>query len=128
MKKMSGRLKEEKGENDNLRAKRYLTKLTIKSAITHVISDYVGSLEPGKMADIVVCCLDSTIFRCKTQINNQRRLLIIFIDGGSQRFYSYPRTWSLQIDVWVVRSYEVFTFSNVYFKTCNKKWFCQKLG
>ena len=44
MKKMSGRLKEEKGENDNLRAKRYLTKLTIKSAITHVISDYVGSL------------------------------------------------------------------------------------
>lgn len=54
MKKMSGRLKEEKGENDNLRAKRYLAKLTINPAITHGISDYVGSLQPGKMADIVV--------------------------------------------------------------------------
>ena len=54
MKKMSGRLKEEKGENDNLRPKRYLAKLTINPAITHGISDYVGSLQPGKIADIVV--------------------------------------------------------------------------
>jgi urease subunit alpha len=54
MKKVSGRLKEEKGENDNLRTKRYLAKLTINPAITHGISGYVGSLEPGKIADIVI--------------------------------------------------------------------------
>lgn len=54
MKKMAGRLKEESGENDNLRVKRYLAKLTINPAITHGISEYVGSLEPGKMADIVL--------------------------------------------------------------------------
>lgn len=54
MKKMAGRLKEEKGDNDNLRAKRYLAKLTINPAITHGIADHVGSLEPGKIADIVV--------------------------------------------------------------------------
>lgn len=54
MKKMTGRLKEEIGENDNLRVKRYLAKLTINPAITHGISDYVGSLEPGKIADIVM--------------------------------------------------------------------------
>jgi len=54
MKKMSGRLKEEKGDNDNLRVKRYLAKLTINPAITHGISEYVGSLEPKKMADIVM--------------------------------------------------------------------------
>jgi len=54
MKKMSGRLTEEIGENDNLRVKRYLSKLTINPAITHGISDYVGSLEPGKLADIVM--------------------------------------------------------------------------
>jgi urease subunit alpha len=54
MKKMAGRLKEERGDNDNLRAKRYLAKLTINPAITHGIADYVGSLEPGKIADIVV--------------------------------------------------------------------------
>jgi urease subunit alpha len=54
MKKMSGRLVEETGENDNLRVKRYLSKLTVNPAITHGISDYVGSIEPGKLADIVM--------------------------------------------------------------------------
>lgn len=54
MKKMAGRLKGEKGDNDNLRVKRYLSKLTINPAITHGISSYVGSLEKGKIADIVV--------------------------------------------------------------------------
>jgi len=54
MKKMVGRLDEENGENDNLRVKRYLAKLTINPAITHGISEYVGSLEPGKIADIVL--------------------------------------------------------------------------
>ena len=54
MKKMSGRLREEEGDNDNLRAKRYLAKLTINPAITHGISEYVGSLEHGKIADIVI--------------------------------------------------------------------------
>jgi urease subunit alpha len=54
MKKMAGRLAEEKGDNDNLRAKRYLAKLTINPAIAHGISSYVGSLEKGKIADIVV--------------------------------------------------------------------------
>lgn len=55
MKKMVGRLKEDhKANNDNLRIKRYLAKITINPAITHGISDYVGSLERGKIADIVV--------------------------------------------------------------------------
>lgn len=54
MKKMAGRLAQESGENDNLRVKRYLAKITINPAITHGISQYVGSLEPGKIADIVI--------------------------------------------------------------------------
>ena len=54
MKRMAGRLKEESGENDNLRVKRYLAKLTINPAIAHGISEYVGSIEPGKIADIVL--------------------------------------------------------------------------
>jgi len=54
MKKMSGRLKQEKGDNDNLRVKRYLAKLNINPAITHGISEYVGSLQAGKIADIVI--------------------------------------------------------------------------
>ena len=54
MKKMTGRLKEEYDDNDNLRVKRYLAKLTINPAITHGISTYVGSLQMGKLADIVM--------------------------------------------------------------------------
>lgn len=54
MKKMTGRLKEEQGDNDNMRVKRYLAKITINPAITQGISEYVGTLEPGKIADIVI--------------------------------------------------------------------------
>ncbi|MEM2759269.1 MAG: urease subunit alpha [Nitrososphaerales archaeon] len=54
MKKMKGKLSEEKGNNDNIRARRYLAKLTINPAITHGIAGYVGSLERGKLADIVI--------------------------------------------------------------------------
>ncbi|MGD0250300.1 MAG: urease subunit alpha, partial [Thermoplasmata archaeon] len=53
MKKMNGKRPEEEGDNDNFRAKRYIAKTTINPAITHGISDYLGSLEPGKYADIV---------------------------------------------------------------------------
>ncbi|MHB1652621.1 MAG: urease subunit alpha [Desulfitobacteriaceae bacterium] len=53
MKKQRNRLDEETAENDNFRAKRYIAKYTINPAITHGISAYVGSLEVGKLADIV---------------------------------------------------------------------------
>ena len=54
MKKMTGPLPGDTHNNDNLRARRYIAKITINPAITHGISDYVGSLEPGKLADIIV--------------------------------------------------------------------------
>lgn len=54
MKKMKGRLTEETGDNDNLRAKRYIAKTTINPAITHGAADILGSLEVGKYADIVM--------------------------------------------------------------------------
>ncbi|MFN8634045.1 MAG: urease subunit alpha [Chloroflexota bacterium] len=41
-------------QNDNLRILRYLAKLTINPAIAHGIAHEVGSLEPGKLADIVL--------------------------------------------------------------------------
>ncbi|MBO1514386.1 urease subunit alpha [Metabacillus bambusae] len=41
-------------ENDNERVKRYIAKYTINPAITHGISDYVGSIEVGKVADFVL--------------------------------------------------------------------------
>ncbi|MGI0479276.1 urease subunit alpha [Geminocystis sp. CENA526] len=40
--------------NDNFRAKRYIAKYTINPAITHGIADHVGSIEEGKLADLVL--------------------------------------------------------------------------
>ena len=53
MKQQRGPLKEDK-DNDNFRVKRYVAKYTINPAISHGISDYVGSIEPGKLADLVL--------------------------------------------------------------------------
>ncbi|MBR1404154.1 MAG: urease subunit alpha [Treponema sp.] len=54
MKEERGSLSGENGGNDNFRAKRYVSKYTINPAIAHGISSYVGSVEVGKMADLVL--------------------------------------------------------------------------
>ncbi|MBE7635341.1 urease subunit alpha [Sneathiella sp. P13V-1] len=54
MKKQRGRLVEETGDNDNFRAKRYVSKYTINPAIAQGIDEYVGSIEVGKLADLVL--------------------------------------------------------------------------
>jgi len=54
MKRQRGRLREESGDNDNFRAKRYVAKYTINPAIAQGISKHVGSVEPGKLADLVI--------------------------------------------------------------------------
>ncbi|MFE0505980.1 urease subunit alpha [Peribacillus butanolivorans] len=54
MKKQRGALEGDSELSDNNRAKRYVAKYTINPAITHGISGYVGSIEVGKMADLVI--------------------------------------------------------------------------
>ena len=54
MKKQRGALEEDSSNNDNFRAKRYIAKYTINPAITHGIAHEVGSIEVGKIADIVL--------------------------------------------------------------------------
>ena len=55
---LAHKMKRERGaanpHNDNDRILQYLAKITINPAITHGISDYVGSLEKAKLADIVL--------------------------------------------------------------------------
>jgi len=46
--------KVDRGDNDNYRAKRYIAKYTINPAITHGIAHEVGSIEVGKLADLVL--------------------------------------------------------------------------
>jgi urease subunit alpha len=63
MKKQFGPLSEEKGGNDNFRARRYVAKYTINPAVAQGISAYVGSIEVGKLADL--CIWDPAFFGVK---------------------------------------------------------------
>jgi urease subunit alpha len=63
LKQQFGRLGEEKGNNDNFRARRYIAKYTINPAISQGIGAYVGSIEVGKLADL--CIWDPVFFGVK---------------------------------------------------------------
>ena len=54
MKRQRDALAGEKGDNDNLRIRRYIAKYTINPAIAHGMSAHIGSVEVGKLADLVL--------------------------------------------------------------------------
>ena len=54
MRSERGRLDAEQGDNDNLRIRRYVAKYTVNPAIAHGIAHDVGSVEVGKLADLVL--------------------------------------------------------------------------
>jgi urease subunit alpha len=66
MKVQRGALSGDSDQNDNTRAKRYVAKYTINPAITHGISDHVGSVEEGKLADL--CLWKPAMFGVKPEI------------------------------------------------------------
>src|SRR6267143_203039 len=66
MKYQFGPLPEEKGDNDNFRARRYISKYTINPAVSQGISAYVGSIEVGKLADL--CIWDPAFFGVKPDL------------------------------------------------------------
>src|SRR5260370_31584430 len=66
MRLQRGRLSQETGENDNRRIRRYIAKYTINPAIAHGIAAEVGSVEVGKLADLVLW--QSAFFGVKPEI------------------------------------------------------------
>jgi len=54
MKRQRGRLVAETGDNDNLRVRRYIAKYTVNPAIAHGMAAHIGSVEVGKLADLVL--------------------------------------------------------------------------
>ena len=66
MRKQRGRLAEEAGDNDNVRVKRYIAKYTINPAIVHGMSAHIGSVTPGKRADLVLW--DPAFFGAKPEM------------------------------------------------------------
>jgi urease subunit alpha len=54
MKRQRGRLPQDNDRSDNFRAKRYIAKYTINPALTHGLAEHIGSVETGKLADLVL--------------------------------------------------------------------------
>src|SRR5246127_2310478 len=54
MKRQRGRLPEDGDRSDNFRVKRYVAKYTINPALTHGLAEHIGSVEVGKLADLVL--------------------------------------------------------------------------
>ena len=89
MKKQFGRLAEEKGENDNFRARRYVSKYTINPAIAQGISTYVGSIEVGKLADI--CIWDPAFFGVKPDMVLKSGMIAAAIMGDPNASIPTPQ-------------------------------------
>ena len=78
-----GRLAGEQGDNDNLRIRRYIAKYTINPAIAHGIAHEVGSVEVGKLADLVLW--KPAFFGVKPELVHQGRLHRLGADGRRER-------------------------------------------
>jgi urease subunit alpha len=89
MKKQFGRLPEEKGDNDNFRARRYISKYTINPAIAHGISAYVGSVEVGKLADL--CIWDPAFFGVKPDMVLKSGMIAAAIMGDPNASIPTPQ-------------------------------------
>ena len=101
MKHQRGKLKEDGAGNDNFRARRYVAKYTINPAITHGISEQVGSVEVGKLADLVLW--KPAFFGVKPELILKGGLHRRVADGRRQRIDSHPSTLYLSSDVWQLR-------------------------
>ncbi|WP_394184179.1 urease subunit alpha [Metabacillus halosaccharovorans] len=88
MKRQRGELVERE-ENDNTRAKRYIAKYTINPAITHGISEYVGSIEVGKMADFVLW--DPAFFGAKPELVVKGGMIVWSVMGDPNASIPTPQ-------------------------------------
>jgi urease subunit alpha len=89
MKGQFGRLPEEKGDNDNFRARRYIAKYTINPAIAQGVSAYVGSIEVGKLADL--CVWDPAFFGVKPDMVLKSGMIAAAIMGDPNASIPTPQ-------------------------------------
>ncbi|WP_068676540.1 urease subunit alpha [Oceanobacillus sp. Castelsardo] len=89
MKKQLGIMKGDQKYADNNRVKRYIAKYTINPAITHGISEYVGSIEVGKVADLVLW--DSKFFGAKPEMILKNGLIVQSLMGDANATIPTPQ-------------------------------------
>jgi urease subunit alpha len=89
MKKQRGKLPQDRGVGDNYRVKRYIAKYTINPAITHGIADEVGSVEVGKMADLVIW--DPAFFGVKPEMVIKGGMIVHSLMGDANASIPTPQ-------------------------------------
>lgn len=89
MKKQRGAMKGDSEHSDNNRVKRYVAKYTINPAIAHGISEYVGSIEVGKLADLVLW--DPKFFGAKPQLIMKSGTIVRSEMGDANASISTPQ-------------------------------------
>lgn len=89
MKQQLGTMKGDGKYNDNNRAKRYVAKYTINPSITHGIGDYIGSVEEGKMADLVLW--DPNFFGAKPDIILKNGMIVQSLMGDPNATIPTPQ-------------------------------------
>ena len=97
MRRQRGRLPEETGDNDNFRARRYVAKYTVNPAIAHGVADIVGSVEVGKLADLVLW--NPAFFGVKPALVLKGGSIAMAPMGGPERFDPDSATGSLPAHV-----------------------------
>lgn len=88
MKKQQGTMEGDSQYSDNNRVKRYIAKYTINPAIAHGISDYVGSIEVGKMADLVLW--DPKFFGAKPEMILKNGMAVFSLMGDANATIPTP--------------------------------------
>lgn len=89
MRVQRGRLPEETGDNDNVRVKRYIAKLNINPAIAHGLSEHLGSVEVGKMADLVLW--SPAFFGVKPDLTIKMGMIAMALMGDANASISTPQ-------------------------------------
>lgn len=89
MKKQLGTMEGDSQYADNNRAKRYVAKYTINPAIAHGIGDYIGSIEVGKMADLVLW--DPKFFGAKPEMILKKGMVVQALMGDPNATIPTPQ-------------------------------------
>ncbi|MBS3652519.1 urease subunit alpha [Pseudaminobacter sp. 19-2017] len=89
MRLQRGRLAEETGDNDNFRVRRYIAKATINPAIAHGLSQHLGSVEVGKLADLVLW--PPAFFGVKPELVLKSGMIAIALMGDPNASISTPQ-------------------------------------
>ncbi|PIC86359.1 urease subunit alpha [Sporosarcina sp. P20a] len=89
MKKQLGVMEGDSEHSDNNRVKRYVAKYTINPAIAHGISEYIGSIEVGKMADLVLW--DPKFFGVKPEMILKSGMAVFSLMGDANATIPTPQ-------------------------------------